>query len=156
MESPTPKMSLRRGWRKAILKAQCPPATVDFFLLLQSIIMVPTLGPLDLNFLSLGCFSTRLSQGRLLPILRSHCKYHSLPPHPNNATYLKKLNHLFGFIFFIAHLLFVFNIYYFLSWRECQFRMDRDLINLVNPYRLSILNPTWYSMCLIEIYCKNE
>lgn len=61
------KMSLRRGWRKVILKAHYPPTTLGFFLLLQPITVVPTLGPLDLNFLSLCCFSTRLSCAGFFP-----------------------------------------------------------------------------------------
>ena len=64
---------------------------------------VPAWGLRTWTFLSLSCFSTRLSHGWLLSILQFSSLKKLLPPHSNNASGSQLFYHVLGFIFFIIH-----------------------------------------------------
>lgn len=108
MESPSSENEFKEGVKESHSKAHCPLAIPASFRLLQTIIMVPTLGSLDLNFLISQPGFLHQTVPKLAP---SHSPV-SLPmslvkafaPHANNATYPKSLYHLLGFICFVARI----------------------------------------------------
>lgn len=95
MAAPGFKNEIKKGMKESHSKSSLPFSYTG-------LLSVSTLGPLDLNFLTLGCFPIRRSQGWLLPILQTHCKHCSLkkplPRHPSKATYPQSLYHWLGFI----------------------------------------------------------
>lgn len=91
MAAPGFEKEFKKGVKESHSKSSLPFSYTGLLSAPPAPSMVSTLGPLDLNFLTLSCFPTRWSQGWLLPILQSHCKYYSLkkplPRHPSKATY---------------------------------------------------------------------
>lgn len=135
MAAPGLKTSLRSGWRKAILKAHCPSATLGFFLLLQPLPWLPPWG-----LWTWTASSWLLSHQTVARLAPSHSPaslqtslfkeaFASLP----KQSYLSSVAlSLTWFYLPLAHILVVcFYVYNFLLWLEWKFHVDRDHINLI-------------------------
>lgn len=90
---------------------------------------VPAWGLRTWTFLSLSCFSTRLSHGWLLTILQFPSLKKLLPPHSNNASGSQLFYHVLGFIFFIIHNL-KKNVFSFICIVFNFFQLKKNLFNV--------------------------